>query len=424
MERERTLLGSVAATSAKTQDHWLDGVARRIVTRFLHGLSDGRLRVIEGGQVSDYGQGESTVVIQVHHPRTWRAFLVGGSIGVAEAYIRRDWCCDDLTALVRLFCRNLPALDRLERAYSWLTGPIDRVRHLFNRNNQRGSKRNILAHYDLSNPFYQLFLDRHMMYSSAVYGDASMGLDEAAELKLKLICDKLQLKPSDHLLEIGSGWGGLALYAAKHYGCRVTTTTISDAQYDHACDLVRQAGLEAQVQILKEDYRQLSGQYDKLVSVEMIEAVGHRYLPTYFSQVSKLLKPDGLALIQAITIADQRHEQYLRSVDFIQRYIFPGGSLPSVAVLAEQVASHSDLTIRHLEDIGLDYARTLHDWRSRFEGQLPAVRELGFSEAFIRLWRYYLCYCEGGFRERAISTVHLVMTKPRYLNPICRQGQG
>lgn len=421
MERERALLGRTAAETRESANGWLDSIARRMVLSCLKQLRDGRLRVVEQGQVSDFGEGGEPVVIQIHHPRTWRALLSGGSIGVAEAYIRRDWCCDDLTALVQLFCRNLPALDRLERAGSWLTGPISRLRHLFNRNSQSGSKRNIVAHYDLSNPFYQLFLDQRMMYSSAIYADEQMDLEAAAEYKLKVICDKLQLKPGDHLLEIGTGWGGLAVYAARHYGCRVTTTTISDAQYQHACELVREEGLAGQITLLKEDYRNLSGQYDKLVSVEMIEAVGHQYLPRYFSQVGRLLKADGIALIQAITIADQRYDQYVGSVDFIQRYIFPGGSLPSLAVMARHVAERTDMVIRQVEDIGLDYARTLADWRSRFEASLPQVRELGFSEAFIRLWRFYLCYCEGGFRERAISTVHLLLTKPRQLAPISQR---
>ncbi len=417
MEPERTLLGRVA-DARQEQRQWLDDLARQLVQRGLRQLGQGRLRIIENGQVSEFGQGGEVVVIQIHQPRTWRALLLGGSIGVGEAYIRRDWCCDDLTALIQLFCRNQATLEQLERSWRWLAGPLDRLRHGLNRNNQRGSKRNILAHYDLSNAFYQLFLDSHLMYSSAVYPRPESTLEQASEYKLRLICDKLQLKPEDHLLEIGSGWGGLAIYAARHYGCRVTTTTISDAQHAHAAAAIAAAGLGERITLLKEDYRQLRGQYDKLVSVEMIEAVGHRYLGGYFAQISQLLKADGMALIQAITISDQRYQQYVNSVDFIQRYIFPGGCLPSLAVMASHIAARTDLNIRQVQDIGLDYARTLQDWRQRFEQQLPAVRELGFSEAFIRLWRFYLCYCEGGFRERAISTVHLLLTKPRCLQPL------
>lgn len=417
MEPERTLLGRVA-DARQEQRQWLDDLARQLVQRGLRQLTQGRLRIIENGQVSEFGQGGEVVVIQIHQPRTWRALLLGGSIGVGEAYIRRDWCCDDLTALIQLFCRNQATLEQLERSWRWLAGPLDRLRHGLKRNSKRGAKRNIVAHYDLSNAFYQLFLDPHLMYSSAVYPQPESTLEQAAEYKLRLICDKLQLKPEDHLLEIGSGWGGLAIYAARHYGCRVTTTTISDAQHDYAAAAIAAAGLAGRITLLKEDYRQLSGQFDKLVSVEMIEAVGHRYLAGYFAQLSQLLKPDGMALIQAITISDQRYQQYVNSVDFIQRYIFPGGCLPSLAVMASHIAARTDMNIRHVQDIGLDYARTLQDWRLRFEQQLPAVRELGFSEAFIRLWRFYLCYCEGGFRERAISTVHLLLTKPRCLQPL------
>lgn len=286
--------------------------------------------------------------------------------------------------------------------------------HFFNRNTKEGSRNNISAHYDLGNGFFTLFLDQSMMYSSAIYPQCDASLAEAAEFKLQRVCEKLQLKPQDHLLEIGTGWGGLAIYAATHYGCRVTTTTISREQYDFACARIKSLGLEDRIKVLFDDYRDLQGQFTKLVSIEMIEAVGHEHYDQYFSTCSALLAPDGLMLIQAITIADQRYEQAKKSVDFIQRYIFPGGSLPSIAVIAESIKRNTDLTIVQMEDIGEHYAQTLKHWREAFLAKLEQVRAQGFDERFIRMWEFYLCYCEGGFMERSIGTAQLLFAKPGY----------
>jgi len=283
---------------------------------------------------------------------------------------------------------------------------------MFNANTLTGSSKNISAHYDLGNDFFKLFLDSRMMYSAAIYPDAETQLEEAAVYKLDILCKKLRLNEDDHLLEIGTGWGGLAIYAAKNYGCSVTTTTISQEQYKHARQSVREAGLEHRVTVLLQDYRELQGTYTKLVSVEMIEAVGHKHYKQYFSTCSKLLRDDGLMCIQAITIPDQRYDQAIKSVDFIQRYIFPGGCLPSNDVISRCVARHTDMQIVNLEDIGMDYAKTLADWRKGFESNLERVKQMGFDDVFCRMWEYYLYYCEGGFRERAISTVHVVMAKP------------
>jgi len=289
-----------------------------------------------------------------------------------------------------------------------------KIAHGVNRNTRRGSERNISAHYDLGNEFFQLFLDPTMMYSSALFGDRAATLEAASEAKLDEICRQLELKPEDHLLEIGTGWGSMAIHAARHYGCQVTTTTISKEQYEHSLQRVREAGLADRVEVLCKDYRALDGQYDKLVSIEMIEAVGHEFYREYFSTCSALLRDDGKMVIQAITIADQRYESARDSVDFIKRYIFPGGCLPSVAVIADQLARNTDMQMVHLKDITADYATTLACWRDRFMSQLDAVNRLGFDQRFVRMWEFYLCYCEGGFRERIISTVQVAFAKPGY----------
>ena len=286
--------------------------------------------------------------------------------------------------------------------------------HSFNANTRDGSRKNISAHYDLGNEFFELFLDPTMMYSAAMYPGKEATLEQAAVHKLDRMCQKLELGPGDHLLEIGTGWGGMAIHAAKHYGCHVTTTTISKEQFDYAKARVEAEGLSDQITLLLEDYRDLSGQYDKLVSIEMIEAVGHEYYDSYFSKCSELLKPEGLMAIQAITIADQRYDYARKSVDFIQRYIFPGGCLPSNAIIADKVANKTDMQIVNIEDITEHYADTLQDWRQRFFDQLEAVRKQGFDDVFCRMWDFYLAYCEGGFRERAISTGQFVMAKPSY----------
>lgn len=389
--------------------------ARRLVLAKLGGIFGGRLHLVEEGQRRSFGEAASDGLeasIEVLDPRFYAKVAFGGRIGAAEAYMAGYWRSADLTAVVRLVVRNQDTIARLDGGLAWLRWPIQRAWHRFRRNTQSGSRRNIGAHYDLSNDFFALFLDRELMYSCAVFESAETTLDEASLAKLDRLCDKLELGPEDHLLEIGTGWGGLAIHAARRHGCRVTTTTISAEQYAHASQRVAEAGLGDQITVLDQDYRQLRGQFDKLVSVEMIEAVGLDHLEVFFAKCADLLRPEGRMVLQAITIADRYYEEARASVDFIQRYIFPGSGIPSIASMTSAVSKRTDFTLTHLEDIGLHYAKTLRIWRQRFEQQLPQVHALGFSERFVRLWRYYLCYCEGGFLERAISDVQIVFAKP------------
>ena len=322
------------------------------------------------------------------------------------------WDCDDLVALVRILVRNRDRLDALERGPARLGGAIMRGWHALMRNTRAGSRRNIAAHYDLGNDLFKLFLDESMMYSSAIYLDENESLEVAAKRKLDRICHKLDLQPHHHVVEIGTGWGGFAIHAAHHYGCKVTTTTISREQYELARKLVDAAGLQDRVELLLEDYRDVEGTYDRLVSIEMIEAIGPQYLDTYFAKVGSLLKPDGMALIQAITIEEHRYKQALKAVDFIQRYVFPGSFIPALAPMLRAVAANTDMKLFNLEDIGPSYALTLRAWRERFMSKLAEVRAIGYPNRFIRLWEFYLCYCEGGFLERSIGDVQMLLSKP------------
>ncbi|ODS22768.1 cyclopropane-fatty-acyl-phospholipid synthase [Candidatus Endobugula sertula] len=395
---------------------WLDGLAKRLVFMALSKLQQGRLVIDDNGKISVFGELQSSAMLSahivIHHPSVYRQLLFGGSIGSGQAYMLGTWSSPNLLNVIRLFCQNLDALNRMDSSRPVLNRIVTKLSHQLNRNTLSGSKRNIAAHYDLGNDFFKLFLDSKMMYSAGIYPYENASLEEAATHKLDIICKKLRLNQQDHLLEIGTGWGGLAIYAAKHYGCQVTTTTISQAQFNYAKQAVKQAGLEDKITLLLCDYRNLTGQFTKLVSVEMIEAVGHKHYKHYFSICSRLLKDDGLMCIQAITIADQRYEQAKQSVDFIQRYIFPGGSLPSNVVIAQCVARYTDMQIVNVEDIGLDYAKTLAHWRNNFKNNLPRIKKMGFDELFCRMWEFYLCYCEGGFLERSVSTVHTVIAKP------------
>lgn len=394
---------------------------RRLLFRRLSGLQQGRLNVMEAGAVYRFGQETPAcrlhASVRIHDPRVYRRLVLRGSIGAAEGYMAGEWSCDDLTTLARLFVRNRRVLDGLEQGPVQLAMMLFRAGHAQRRNNRYNSRRNIAVHYDLGNDFYRLFLDPSLMYSCALFERPDMSLAEAALAKLERICRKLALGPHDHVLEIGSGWGGFALHAARHYGCRVTTTTISRGQYALARERVAAAGLTGRIEVLYRDYRDLRGCYDKLVSIEMIEAVGHQYFTTFFQHCARLLKEDGLMLLQAITIAEQEYRRAKRTVDFIQKYIFPGGCLPSLAALSGAWAQGSDLRLIHLEDIGPHYALTLSHWRQRFRTNLDRVRAQGFDERFIRMWEYYFCYCEGGFLERAIGTAQLLLAKPLNRQP-------
>ncbi|MEZ7990203.1 MAG: cyclopropane-fatty-acyl-phospholipid synthase family protein [Halioglobus sp.] len=393
-------------------------IAREAIFRLLSKLQVGSLTLHEGPCSHHFGSvdkpHEPQAEVHIHSPAVYSQMLTGGSIGSGEAYMKGYWSSPDAMDVMRIFSANLVLLNKFDASQSVFVKLALKIAHRFNRNTYKGSQLNIAAHYDLGNEFFQLFLDPTMMYSSALFSDKSASLEVASETKLDELCQQLELKSDDHLLEIGTGWGGMAIHAAKNFGCRVTTTTISQEQYDFASARVREEGLEGQITLLCEDYRNLTGEYDKLVSIEMIEAVGHDFYQNYFRMCSGLLKPNGKMVIQAITMADQRYKEARDSVDFIKRYIFPGGCLPSVAVMAQHIARDTDMQIVHLRDITNDYAETLAHWRQRFLANLEAVRGMGFSEEFVRMWDFYLCYCEGGFRERVISTVQLAFAKPDY----------
>ncbi|MGL4838772.1 MAG: class I SAM-dependent methyltransferase, partial [Shewanella sp.] len=344
---------NTVSPSALTTESLPDGLARKFLLQALNTLPQGCLTIVERDKSYRFGDNHQDLhaTLVVHHPRFYRQVLLSGSIGAGEAFIQGDWTSPDLTKVVQIFARNLALLDRIEAKLSWLTGAINRFKHVLNRNSATGSKRNILAHYDLGNAMYAQFLDKEMLYSSGLYPNEETDLEEAQQIKLKTICDRLDLHPGQTLLEIGTGWGALAIYAAKHYGVSVTTTTISDAQYAYAKARVEREGLSQTVTLLTQDYRELSGEYDRVVSIEMIEAVGHEYLPVFFKKLASLLKPNGRMLLQAITIADQRYDSYRKSVDFIQRYIFPGGCLPSVSQMVTHLAERTDLVVWSINDM-------------------------------------------------------------------------
>ena len=394
-----------------------DRVLRASLLRRLDALAGGGLVLRDALGRVELGQAEPAhplVALQVNDARFYRALAANGSIGAAEAYMDGDWECDDLVGLVRLLVRNRDLLDRMERGPARLGGWAMQALHVLRRNTRVGARRNIAAHYDLGNPFFRLFLSDDLMYSSALYAGDDDTLEVASTRKLDRICDKLRLGPDDHVVEIGTGWGGFAIHAARSRGCRVTTTTISREQHALASQRVAEAGLQDRVTVLMSDYRDLRGQYDKLVSIEMVEAIGPQYLDTYFATLGRLLKPDGLGLVQAITIEDHRYAQAVRTVDFIKRFIFPGSFIPSIAAMLAAKARSSDLALVHLEDFGPSYARTLHAWRERFLGNREAIRTQGFDERFLRMWEFYLAYCEGGFLERSIGVSHPLLAKPGY----------
>ncbi len=395
-------------------DTWLDRGIRRRVLQQLQAIQGASLTVRDAHGQHRFGDADSDLCasIRIHDAGFYRAVALAGSNGAAESFMHGGWQCDDLTALIRVFVRNRELLDGLEGGSAWLRNALLKFTLLLNRNTRQGARRNIARHYDLGNDLFKLFLDEHLMYSSAIYRHAHDDLESASQHKLHTIAEKLDVGANDHVLEIGTGWGGLAVYLAQTRGCRVTTTTISSEQHRHAQALVQQLGLTDRVTVLQQDYRALQGQYDKLVSVEMIEAVGHQYLDNYLRRCDALLKPDGLALIQAITIEDHRYQQALRSVDFIKKHIFPGSFIPSIGAILHSNARNTQMRLIHLEDFGASYARTLADWRARFTHNLQAVSDLGYSREFQRMWLFYLCYCEGGFIEKAIGCAHLLLAKP------------
>ena len=399
-----------------TQSSRLDLFLRRSLLDKLAHIEQARITITDPLGQYELGSGSDEDLraeISVADLGFYRKLALGGSIGAAEAYMDKLWNADDLTKVIQIMVRNRDLLDSMEGGLATLANKLLTFWHQHNQNTTEGSRRNIAAHYDLGNDFFALFLDQHGMYSSGTFYLPDMSLEEASEAKLERICQKLDLKATDHLIEIGTGWGGFAAYAAKHFGCKITTTTISVEQFNAAEQRMLKEGVADKVTVIMQDYRELQGQYDKLVSIEMIEAVGHQFLDTYLAKCASLLKADGLALIQAITIEDHRYQQALKNVDFIQRFIFPGSFIPSVSAIVNSSAKQSDLRLINLEDQGESYALTLNHWRQRFIKQLDEVRQQGFSEEFIRMWEFYLCYCEGGFLEKSTSSVQVLFAKPQ-----------
>lgn len=395
-------------------DRWM----RNAVLRRLEALTWGGITIVEGIGTRSYGvhdgRGGPEVTVTVHDLRFYGALAFGGSVGAAESYMVGDWSCDDLPGLVRILVRNASVMFGMEGGLARLSGAALRLFHWLRRNTREGSRANIHAHYDLGNDFYELFLDETMTYSCGIFESMSSTLAEASIEKYDRLCRKLHLSPTDHVVEIGCGWGGFAIHAASRYGCRVTGTTISQQQYEWATRRVGELGLADRVRIVFQDYRDLDGVYDKLVSIEMIEAVGHQFLGRFLQCCSRLLKPQGLMGLQAITIVDQQYAQHVRTVDFIKRYIFPGSCLVSVTALCRAATQHTDLRAVHLEDISPHYAETLRRWRQAFLTKLDDVRAQGFDDAFIRMWEFYLSYCEGAFQEHYIGDVQMVLAKPLY----------
>jgi len=403
-------------SSFQLEQHWIDNFARNALLKILRNIASGHITIEDNGEIFSFGEKkektELIAHISVHHASFYRQVLFGGSIGAGEAYMLKAWGSPDLVQVIRLMAVNMDVLQQLDSKWSSVFNFISRIAHKLRPNTINKARENIAAHYDLGNDFFSLFLDKTMLYSAAIYPHENATLEEASINKMSHICQRLQLTEKDHLLEIGTGWGGMAIFAAKNTGCRVTSVTISQEQFNYAIEWVKREGLEHKVTILLQDYRLIEGQFDKLVSIEMIEAVGHEFYSNYFKQCSRLLKKNGLMLIQAITIQDQRFDYARKNTDFIQQYIFPGGCLPSNTVIADHVNADTDMQIIGLEDITFDYAKTLAHWRHYFFNNIEHVKKQGFDETFIRMWDFYLCYCEGGFRERAISTAQFLLAKP------------
>jgi len=402
---------AMAPALAGTLARWSERLLRAGLARLQHGT----ITLVDGARRDTFGRATERcalqATLQVRDARFYAETAFGGSVGAGESYMAGDWTCDDLTALVRILLHNRAVLDGVDGGLASLTEPLRGLLHAAARNTRGGSRRNIHAHYDVGNDFFALFLDPTMMYSSAVFERPDMSLQQASIAKLDRICRKLELKPGDRVLEIGTGWGGFALHAAREYGCHVTTTTISREQHAWARERIDAAGLRERITLLADDYRDLTGQYDKLVSIEMIEAVGHQYFDAFFRCCSERLKPGGNMLLQAITIADQQYETARDSVDFIKRHIFPGCCIPSIAALSASIARASQLRIVGLEDIGPHYATTLARWRSNLLNHSDRVLALGYPDAFLRMWEFYFAYCEGGFAEGALGDAQILLTR-------------
>jgi cyclopropane-fatty-acyl-phospholipid synthase len=392
-------------------------LAQRLIYRFMKKLSYGRVVIIADGQADEFvgsvNQDLGSVTITIRDKKIFTKVLIAGTTGAADSFIQGHWETDDLAKLIQIIIANENVFKKVD---SKLTLFVQNMMNLFailKRNNKNTAKKNTLMHYDLGEDFFSLFLDKKMMYSCALYQSEVNDLDAASTFKLRTICDALQLTPQDHMLEIGSGWGGLSFFAAQEYGCKVTTTTISDKQYAYVKAEIERRGLQSQITILNKDYRDLNGQYDKLVSIEMIEAVGAKYFKTFFTKCNALVKPGGLFFLQAITINDESYESARKNIDFIKKYIFSGGCLPSLTVINDSIASTTQMQLVKCYDIGTHYVKTLQDWMAKFLNSITEIKALGFSDQFIRTWYFYFCYCIAGFQHAYISDIHALWQKSK-----------
>jgi cyclopropane-fatty-acyl-phospholipid synthase len=396
----------------------LQAWCKNTLFNILDDLQFGRLSINNCGQLYEFGEPQEQAPIKaslaIHDPQLYPDILFKGSLGAAESYIKGYWSTDNLTDVTRLFVANTDLLNRqMDAGWSRITAPLMRTYHWLRKNTQKGSRKNIVAHYDLSNEFFRLFLDRSMGYSCGIFEHENSTLHQAQIAKFDRICKKLDLKEGDNVIEIGGGWGGFAMHAARNYGCRVTTTTISNNQYGYIKSIIADKGLKGKITVLHKDYRELTGRFNKLVSIEMIEAVGHHFLDTFFANCCELLKPDGMMALQAITIPDHEFNRHKNSVDFIKRYIFPGSCIPSVSAIIRSIKSHTDLQLKHFEDITPHYATTLRLWRERFFANLGKVKNMGFSNNFVRMWEFYLASCEGSFLEHYNGDVQMIFARPQ-----------
>jgi len=396
-----------------TKATFLTSVFKNGLKKKLSHLNVGCISVVDGVDKFSFGDtgSELQVNVQVHSQEFYVMTGSGGAMGIAEAYILGYWTSDDVVMLMRIILKNRSIMLSLNDGFAKILSPINKLIHRSRQNTLKGSKENILAHYDLSNDFYKLWLDPTMTYSCAYFKDTNTTLEDASIEKLDRMCRKLKLSEKDNILEVGTGWGSFSIHAAKNYGCSITTTTISDAQYEYAKARVVEEGLESKINVINKDYRKLDGQYDKIVSIEMIEAVGYEYISEYFRKLSSLLKPDGLMALQGITYNDQNFDTYKDSVDFIKKYIFPGSCLISISQIIDVIKNKTDLSMIDMEDITRHYAETLNRWRKNFMSVLPEVKEMGYSKAFINMWEFYFLYCEAGFLERNIGDVQMVFAK-------------
>jgi cyclopropane-fatty-acyl-phospholipid synthase len=390
-------------------------LAQKILFKLLSKIQYGKITLHDGDVTRIFNGTEAldthSVTVYVVNPRAYRTVLLEGSIGAGKSYMEGDWNTDNLSQLLEIFIRNTHLFAAIESPFARFVIFIRALLNKWRPNNIKRAKKNIVNHYDLGNKFFELFLDPTMMYSCALYETEQLSSEQASTAKLRTICEHLQLKPEDHVLEIGSGWGGFAIYAAREYGCKITTTTISNKQYAFVKQEIARLGLGNQIELLNIDYRKLTGSYDKLVSIEMVEAVGHKYFDTFFRKCNQLVKPEGLFFLQAIVINDQAYESSKHEIDFIKYYIFPGGCLPSVNTIFESIATQTKMQLMHLRDIGEHYVLTLNDWHKKLLANIPAIKQQDFSENFIRMWEFYFCYCAAGFQTNYISDIHALWRK-------------